>query len=127
MNEENVNEQLNTSQIVDLPEDENKDWSEEVSPTEKFEIQLVPLLREDDIEEWQSRWNSIQIGFVDEPSTSVKQADELVTEVLRQIGKLYSEKRATLQSRWNTQEGSTEDQRMALQSYRSFFTRLLNL
>jgi len=133
MNDNNANkEPVNTSQIMDFaevePEEEHKNGSEEISPTEKDGSQVATtLLREDEVDDWRSRWDSIQIGFVDEPGSSVKQADELVTEVMKQIDRRFSEKHTTLLRQWGSQEATTEDQRLALQSYRSFFNWLINL
>ena len=133
MNDNNANkEPVNTSHTMDFaevePEEEHKTWSGEISPTEKDGSQVATtLLREDEVDDWQSRWESIQIGFVDEPSSSVKQADELVTEVMKQIDRRFSEKHTTLLRQWGSQEATTEDQRLALQSYRSFFNWLINL
>ena len=72
------------------------------------------------------RWNTIQTRFVDEPRTAVKEADALVEEVTRKLTDSFNRARSTLEERWGRDEDvSTEDLRVVLQRYRSFFDRLL--
>jgi hypothetical protein len=81
-------------------------------------------------EEWIGRWNEIQITFVDEPRRSIENADALVDEVMRDVTARLAEQRARLESQWNAShagsEPSTEELRVALQRYRSFFNRLVS-
>jgi hypothetical protein len=96
--------------------------------TQTSDNQPVPLLTEDDIVEFRSHWNSIQAGFVDEPHTSVVKADSLVADVMEHIAETFAVQRNMLEDRWNHDDNvSTEDLRVALQRYRSFFNRLLSL
>jgi hypothetical protein len=77
---------------------------------------------------FRTRWLEIQSNFVDEPGTSVEQADLLVAEVMRQLARTFAEKRAKLEPQLvQGKEISTEDLRIALQHYRSFFDRLLTI
>jgi len=90
------------------------------------EEQLEPLLAEDDTEQFRGRWQSIQTDFVDEPERSVQQADELVTQLMQQLTQTFQQERRSLESQFKEQdEVSTEELRVALQRYRSFFERLL--
>ena len=75
------------------------------------------------------RWCLSKIrGFVDEPGRSVEQADLLVAEVMKQLARTFAEKRAKLEPQLVQGETiSTEDLRVALQHYRSFFDRLLTI
>jgi hypothetical protein len=71
-------------------------------------------------------WDRIQAGFVDDPRSSVKQADELVSSALKRLNDTFTQQRAELEHQWDRGEDvSTEDLRVALQKYRSFFQRLL--
>ena len=80
------------------------------------------------MEDLQSNWNSIQVEFVDEPRASVEQAKALVAEATGRITRALSEKQAALDGAWTGREDtSTEDLRVALQHYRSFFNHLLSL
>jgi hypothetical protein len=84
------------------------------------------LLNRDDIEHFRSRWNDIQVKFVDEPRSSVQQADALVSEAVDKITQIFGSERSTLESQWKQNNNvSTEDLRQALQHYRSFFNRLV--
>jgi len=90
------------------------------------EEQLEPLLAEDETEQFRARWQSIQSDFVDEPERSVRQADELVTQLMQQLTQTFQQERRSLESQLKEQdEVSTEELRVALQRYRSFFERLL--
>ena len=74
------------------------------------------------------RWEAIQTGFVDEPRAAVEQADQLVSQVLSRLTEVFSSERMLLEQQW-TRGGdvSTEDLRVALKRYRSFFERLLSV
>lgn len=81
-----------------------------------------------EIDQLKSRWNSIQIGFVDNPRSCVEKADALVKEILERIEKAVSDQRSILDGQQNQHEEiSTEDFRIALQNYRSFLYRLLTV
>ena len=70
----------------------------------------------------------MQTSFVDQPRESVKQADELVAELIQHLASQFADARSKLESQWDRgEEVSTEDLRLALQRYRSFFDRLLRV
>jgi hypothetical protein len=86
----------------------------------------VPLLPQDQLGQFQGRWTSIQSEFVDEPKAAVTEADSLVAEVIQQLAERFANQRSELEQAWSSgSEVSTEDLRLALQHYRSFFHRLL--
>jgi hypothetical protein len=65
---------------------------------------------------------------VDDPHISVKDADELVANMIRDITSTFADKRIFLENQWKRgDQVSTEDLRIALRRYRSFFNRLLAL
>jgi hypothetical protein len=77
---------------------------------------------------YRSRWQEIQTGFVDEPKAAVQEADALVAEVMRQLARTFADERRGLEGQWaEGEEISTEDLRIALRRYRSFFDRLLSV
>jgi hypothetical protein len=77
---------------------------------------------------YRSRWQEIQTGFVDEPRAAVQEADNLVAEVMRQLARTFADERRQLEAQWSEgEEISTEDLRLALRRYRSFFDRLLSV
>ncbi len=84
------------------------------------------LMDGEDQKRFQARWNEIQAKFVDEPRTSVSDADALVTEVIQQVSKRLAEEVQSLESQWSQgDEVSTEDLRQVLQHYRSVFHNLV--
>ena len=86
-----------------------------------------PLFAGEDAERFRSRWQEIQAGFVDEPRTAVQDADGLVAELMQRLAESFSNERSSLESQWDGDgDVSTEDLRVALQRYRSFFDRLLS-
>ena len=86
-----------------------------------------PLLANEETDSFQSRWKEIQVRFVDDPRDSVKDADGLVAELMQRLAGSFSEERNRLESEWERGgDVSTEDLRMALRHYRSFFNRLLS-
>jgi hypothetical protein len=84
------------------------------------------LFERDESSGYQSRWETIQTNFVDDPRRTVEEADELVAEVMRKLAESFAAERERLEQQWGRGEDvSTEDLRVALQRYRSFFQRLL--
>ena len=86
----------------------------------------APLFREDQTSAYRGRWDEIQARFVDDPRRAVQDADDLVRTVIGELQASFSARREVLEAGW--QRGgdvSTEDLRLALQGYRSFFGRLL--
>lgn len=90
--------------------------------------QPTPLLANDELTKFRSSWSSIQTGFVDDPRRSVQDADALVAGLMKRLAETFSNERARLEDEWSKSGNvSTEDLRVALQRYRSFFDRLLSL
>lgn len=86
-----------------------------------------PLLPTDSAGSYRERWERIQSRFVDDPRNSVEQADELVVEVVHDLQESFVSERRTLEAQWQRGDDvETEDLRMALKRYRSFFDRLLS-
>jgi hypothetical protein len=86
----------------------------------------APLFVEEEAGGFRTRWSAIQTGFVDEPRKAVEQADSLVAEVMQRLAQEFAEKRRQLEAQWErTDQISTEDLRLAMRTYRSFFERLL--
>ena len=75
---------------------------------------------------FRARWSEIQGKFVDEPRSAVQQADALVSDVIDRITEMFANEHSSLEGQWKEgNDVSTEDLRMALQHYRSFFKRLV--
>jgi hypothetical protein len=72
-----------------------------------------------------NRFLDIQAGFIDEPRQAVEEAGRFVDDLLRQVADSLQQQRGQLAG--VTDEGSTEDLRLALRAYRQFVDRLLGL
>jgi hypothetical protein len=84
------------------------------------------LLDSDDTTRFRARWMEIQAVFVDEPRGAVEQADGLVAELMKHLAETFAREREGLEGQWTRGEDvSTEELRVALTRYRSFFDRLL--
>ena len=86
----------------------------------------APLVPRDRADQYASRWNEVKGMFVDEPRQAVQQADALVGELLDDLERLFREQRQDIERGLDNDDTSTEDLRMALRRYRSFFDRLLS-
>ena len=86
------------------------------------------LFPENESRDFHKRWTDIQTAFVDEPRQAVERADELVAEVIKRLADSFARERSQLEGQWGRGDNvSTEDLRVALQRYRAFFDRLLNI
>ena len=89
--------------------------------------QAAPLFSGDEAESFRTRWQDVQTRFVDEPRQSVEEADALVAELMKRLAQTFADERANLEAQWGQGENvGTEELRVALQRYRSFFERLLS-
>lgn len=75
---------------------------------------------------FRSRWHTVQEEFVDDPRRAVQDADRLVAELMQTLATTFAERKQSLEDQWRTGgDAETEDLRLALRSYRSFFDQLL--
>jgi hypothetical protein len=96
--------------------------------TIKEDTQLAPLFTQDAATGFRSRWDVVQRSFVDNPQEAVRAGDELVAQVIKRLTETFSRQRSQLESQPNqTDQSSTENLRLALRQYRSFFERLLSI
>jgi hypothetical protein len=90
--------------------------------------QQAALFEPNALNQFNARWANVQTSFVDEPRRAVQEADALVSDVIKRIADTFGNERAALERQWDRGDSvSTEDLRLALQRYRSFFSRLLTL
>ena len=137
MNEEHMKEEeqkyagVTTAALADAGERPALKTALEVRPTAATAAaneQATPLFTPDEAKEFRVRWDTIQGGFVDEPRHAVEQADNLVAGSMKRLAEIFAEERAKLEGQWDRQESaSTEDLRLALRRYRSFFGRVLSV
>jgi predicted lipid-binding transport protein (Tim44 family) len=114
-------DRLTTADLV--KEADNVDEADDTDAS----VEREPLFAGEDAERFRGRWQEIQVAFVDEPREAVKNADSLVADLMQRLAATFSEERSSLESQWDSgEDASTEDLRVALQRYRSFFDRLLS-
>ena len=121
-----ADERLTTADLAGRagsPEDEPMDRDRDDTPSSALE----PLLGGGEEDRFRTEWESVQVGFVDEPRASVERADALVADLMQRLAQSFAEEREKLERQWATGEetSDTEELRVALQRYRSFFERLL--
>lgn len=84
------------------------------------------FLPNDRMQTLRTRWNDVQAGFVDDPQNAVQNAHALVADLVNELTQTFSNERTNLESQWKGGgTADTEQLRVALQRYRSFFNRLL--
>jgi hypothetical protein len=90
--------------------------------------QATPLFSPGEAKDFRVRWDTIQGTFVDEPRRAVEQADRLVAEAMKRLAEVFADERTKLEGQWDREDTvSTENLRLALRRYRSFFGRLLSV
>lgn len=108
---------------------EDRATAEEPAETETTEAtERTWLFSDKDAEGYRSRWLEVQARFVDAPRESVEAADKLVADVIRQLTTVFADQQKQLESELQRSgKLSTEDLRLALRRYRTFFDRLLSI
>ena len=110
------NNELSTSDLVP------------VSPSaHPAEAQMDAVFSHEEVDQLKPMWTAIQTKFIDEPRKSVEEADSLVANTIQRLAESFAKERAKLESQWAKGDDiSTEELRLALRRYRSFFDRLLS-
>lgn len=86
------------------------------------------LFSPDETNSLRGQWDSIQVGFVDEPRQAVEKADALVAGAMKRLAEVFAAERERLEKQWDRGDSvSTEELRLALRRYRAFFGRLLSV
>ncbi len=93
---------------------------------EPHEDEVQTLFDNVDVDRFRDSWQGIQTAFVDDPQRAVKEADELVAVVIQNLAATFADHKKELESAWSQGEPATEDLRIALRRYRSFFNQLLS-
>ena len=109
-------------------DDRERIAEQRVEDREGMEDRPTPIFAGGEADGYRTQWDAIQTGFVDEPRKAVQEADALVDVVIKRLSDVFAAERTTLDNQWGKgDEASTEDLRLALRKYRSFFERLLSL
>jgi hypothetical protein len=77
--------------------------------------------------DYRARWKVVQGDFIDEPRKAVTDADGMVGEILDELAGTFRQQRQSLEQDWADDKSTTEDLRIALRRYRTFFDRLLTI
>jgi sRNA-binding protein len=94
-------------------------------PTGVVSVKPFPPER---ISEFRTRWSRVQELFVEDPRRSLEQAGANVQDVIRELGASFARERSDLERRMAGGDSvSTEELRVALRRYKSFFDRILTL
>jgi hypothetical protein len=119
-------QRLSTADIAAGGERERGAEDESAERVDEDRDEREPLLDHETTTTVRGRWETIQGSFVDEPRNAVQEADALVADLMQQLADSFASERQTLESQWDRGDKvSTEELRVALQRYRSFFDRLL--
>ncbi len=124
MTDQQNNRPLSTADVVQAGQQGNAAPQSNPAPSDK----AAALLSNEEMDRFRSRWTTIQAKFVDDPRSAVQEADSLVAELMKRIAETFAKERQGLESQWATGgdvNPNTEDLRVALQRYRTFFNRLL--
>ncbi|MEV6912426.1 hypothetical protein [Amycolatopsis sp. NPDC051071] len=114
-----------TLSTEDLVAAEPEPATETAPKGESGEDDAQALFEDVDVERFRGSWQGIQTAFVDDPQRAVKEADELVAVVIQNLAATFADHKKELESAWSQGEPATEDLRIALRQYRSFFNQLL--
>jgi hypothetical protein len=72
-------------------------------------------------------WNEVQAMFVDDPRASIERAAGLVDDRVEQLIQSLRGQQHSMQSAWQANYAGTEELRVALQHYRTFWNSLEDL
>jgi hypothetical protein len=81
----------------------------------------------DDSTSADARWHEILAMFVDDPRSSVELAAGLVDDSAEALVTFVQERQHALLSAWQGDDAGTEEMRIALQQYRTFWNRIEDL
>src|SRR5574340_1509368 len=119
-----MSSELSTADFVAAGNTERTSQEHREEPRDRPE----PLFPSGVAQDLQSQWERVQADFVDDPRSAVKRADELVALAMQRLAETFAKERSNLEQAWDRgSDVSTEDLRIALQRYRSFFQRLLSV
>jgi len=76
---------------------------------------------------FQQRWREIQANFVDDPHETVREADQFADEVVNTLTTALTDRKHSLDERWQAEKENTEELRLAMRGYRELLDRLIKL
>ena len=72
-------------------------------------------------------WSEIQAMFVDDPRASVERAADLVNDQVEELVQSVREWHRSMQAGWQAEYAGTEELRLALQRYRTFWNSIVDV
>ena len=103
---------------------EAADQRDELLPGETGAAPVGDLWAADSADDLHSRWQELQLRFVDDPRGVVTEARSLVAEAVQSLTAALSDRQRDLDGLASS-NGDTEQLRTALQRYREFFDRVV--
>jgi hypothetical protein len=103
-----------------VPAGEHEEPRDRDGHDEDVDVTLI-----DDPEHVRLRWQTVQVGFVDDPRGAIDDAGKLVDEVVDLVVTGVAAQRDRLGESWSADDLDTEQLRLALRRYREFLDRLL--
>jgi len=77
---------------------------------------------------FRSRWNNIQVRFVDDPAGAIDEANNLISDAIEHLEQGFSAQRQPDgQTSEPNQRDSTEERRLLLRRYRTLVERLVSI
>lgn len=126
-----------TDRYDEVDGDEGRGTYREAAPTDEIPLPErgsqndeeagAELFSAEEIDRFRAEWQAVQTNFVDDPREAVRNADHLVAQVMQALATTFTEHKRELEGQWQGgEEAHTEDLRLALRRYRSFFNQLLH-
>src|ERR1700693_4821359 len=63
----------------------------DAAPNGSESQQRAPLFPDAELGDFRQRWQNVQSGFVDDPRTAVRQADELVASLMKRLADIFAD------------------------------------
>jgi len=114
----------NTTVAGEPATSEAADQRDELLPGEMGTAPVGDLWAADSADDLHSRWQELQLRFVDDPRGVVIEARSLVAEAVQSLTAALSDRQRDLDGLASS-NGDTEQLRTALQRYRDFFDRVV--
>ena len=114
----------NTTVAGEPATSEAADQRDELLPGETGAATVGDLWAADSADDLHSRWQELQLRFVDDPRGVVTEARSLVAEAVQSLTAALSDRQRDLDGLASS-NGDTEQLRTALQRYREFFDRVV--
>jgi hypothetical protein len=101
---------------------------ETARPHDHDDLDADSVFADDQANGFRDRWREVQASFVDDPTTAVRSADELIGEVVGALNAALQERQRTLGEGWrDASDVATEEMRATLVRYRAVFQRIIDL